>query len=428
MDLETLRHKHRQLTTETAKILKRAEAENRKLSPAEELKFEELMSEAEQLGYQIRQRELDEAREREEVIREERERRGGAPIGEGPTLATAGSGRTLDQRCEALGYLVRGAVRQTPADFERAAKILGVEHRAALEEGTATEGGNWVPTYMLVEVLRGFDPGVIRPISRDVPMTGQTLDVPTLASKPSVAIVDEEGSVGDAFGADPIGKATLTAKKLISVVTISKELLDDTPIEMGRFLLTEIVEAIGQVEDAQALEGDGTGTNFSGIYTVSGTSSVAVSAALTTIDPFIEAMKLLAEKSPSYLNEATFVMSPACWEKVSQLKHPGYSGDTTGKYMVTQNPLYRIALSLLGRPVVLCNQIDDTRGTGNDTTAYLGAFRRGLVFGDRNKPSLFVDPYSAAATWQTKLYLGERVGVVVALPEAFVKLTGIDVT
>jgi HK97 family phage major capsid protein len=330
----------------------------------------------------------------------------------------------------ALGLAVRGWFTGDRLARAKCCDLLGLdrEQRAALQDA-AGEGSAMVPEMVSSEVLRGEQPGVIRPLCREFPMDSATLVIPRLDGPPTVAIVAEEGQIGDAFGASPIGGVTLTAKKLISMVTASNELLSDSAVAIGAFLLDVLVEAVGQMEDQQALEGDGTGQEFTGILAASNTNEVVVDAAPTCLDPFVEALALLAAESPKYMAESTFVMSPVAYGVIQALKHPGYSGDVIGKYMVTSDPTAATPLSMLGRPIVLCNQIVDNSGTGtNESTVYLGAFKRGMAFGNRNAVSVYRDPFSMLDTFQTRIVIGERVGIAVGLPSAFVKITGVEVS
>ena len=76
----------------------------------------------------------------------------------------------------------------------------------------------------------------------------------------------------------------------------------------------------------------------------------------------------------------------------------------------------------------LSDQISVTRGAGSDTTTYLGAFNRGMIFGDRRRLSIDVNPYSKFQTAQVDVRVLERVGILVGIPKCFVKVTGVTVS
>lgn len=349
-------------------------------------------------------------------------------IGVAKRRGEVGSLSAGESEREALGLWLKGKVRKDESALGRAAELLRVE-RGALEAGATGEGAELVPTPLLGVLLRvGADSSAVRPISRIEPMTSGAMTVPRLDTAPTVAIVPEEGTVPDGFGAAPFSAVTVTAKKISALGTASVELFDDSAIQLGDLIIQTFTESIGEVEDAQALEGDGTANNFTGLYTASGVNSVSVGAALTNLDPLAEALRKLRAVSVSAAATSTWILSPALWEAVTVLKVAGYSGDTNGAY---RNAIGETEMgpTLLGRPVRFSNQISDARGTGTDeTTAYLGAFGRGMIFGDRMLAAILVDPYSLADTGQIRIRVMRRVGISVAIPSLFTKVTGIQLS
>ena len=95
---------------------------------------------------------------------------------------------------------------------------------------------------------------------------------------------------------------------------------------------------------------------------------------------------------------------------------------------MTFNPTEAVPRRLLGIPVRLTDQILTNRGGGSDeTTIYLGAFRRGMIFGDRFQMTLGVNPFTSWSTAQIDVRVIERVGILVGIPSSFVKITGVQV-
>jgi HK97 family phage major capsid protein len=411
------REQRSRLLAEARQLLERCEAERRELTADEAARFDALHGDAQRLLNQARRQEAQERTEAEQVAREyERERAGHTGEGRSRILV------------EGAGLFFMGAIRHSTALMDRGLALMGVEEseaRAALQEGTAAEGGYLVPTPMRAEVLRLVkDYGIARRLATVLPMDSQTLSVPDIATKPAVTIVAEEGTIQQS---EPtFGQNLLTAKKLIAYSVVSRELQEDAAPEIGQLLLTEFAEAIAGLEDQQALEGDGTGNNFTGLKTaLSGSGQEVSGAALGNLDPFINAMALVAATSAAAAANGSWVFHPYAWATVTALKHPQYSGDTAGNYQLNPTPARGQALTLLGRPVFLSDQIEITSGTPDASSGYFGDFRRGLLMGDRNMLSIFLDPYSSSTTWQTKVYVGERVAINVAQPGAFVEITSI---
>jgi HK97 family phage major capsid protein len=321
---------------------------------------------------------------------------------------------------EQAGKWFLGVIGRKPEWKAEAEAALGVQ-KVGLQEDTSSEGGYLVPKPLADEILRLAAPAAaVRPISRVIPMTSKTLDIPDLSVEPTVAIVAEEGSIPDSIPANPFGQKTLTAKKLAAFATMSLEIMEDNIVGLGDILLTIFAEKIAQVEDLQALEGDGTGNNFLGLFAAAGVNSVAAGGALTNLDKFIDAWAVL----PSAVQQGaslTWVFHPKVWRDIRKLKA------TTNEYIVTPLPVLATPFSLHGIPVRLTDQISTTRGAGSDTTAYLGAFNRGMIIGDRRRLALDINPYSKFQTAQVDLRVLERVAITVAIPKAFTKLTGITV-
>jgi HK97 family phage major capsid protein len=320
---------------------------------------------------------------------------------------------------EAAGKWFLGKFAKRADLVDQAYMAMGIS-KAAFQEDVSTEGGFLVPKPLADEVLRLVAPiAAVRPIARVIPMTSKTLDLPNFATEPTSAIVGEEAVIPDAVPANPMGQVTMTAKKIASLFTLSLEVFDDSIVSLGDLLLLVIAEKIAKIEDAQALEGDGAGQNFTGVLSASGVGTVNVGAALTNLDPFVTALygTLPYEAQPN----TTWIMHPKTWAAILKLK------DTQNRYQVNPVPLGAPELSLLGKPVRLTDQILTNRGAGNDTHVYVGDFQRGLIIGDRLLQTLQLNPYSKFGTGQIDGRILERVGIVVGIGKAFVKVTNITV-
>ncbi len=322
---------------------------------------------------------------------------------------------------EQAGKWFLGVAKHRTDWRQEAEAALGIG-KVAFQEDVSAEGGFAVPKPMADFILRvAALVGAVRGVSRVIPMTSKTLDIPNLANEPSVAIVAEEGSIPDSIPANPLGQVTLTAKKIAAFETMSLEVEEDNAAGLGDVLLTVFAEKIAAMEDLQALEGDGAGNNFVGLFTAAGVNAVAAGGALTNLDKFIDAWAAL----PSGVQQGeplTWVMHPKTWAAIRKLKA------TTNDYIVTPLPVQGTPYSLHGIPVRLTDQISVARGAGSDTTAYLGAFNRGMIIGDRRRLSIDTNPYSKFQTAQVDVRVLERVGILVGIPKCFTKVTGITVT
>jgi HK97 family phage major capsid protein len=267
--------------------------------------------------------------------------------------------------------------------------------------------------------------GIARALCLHAMMTSKSMTIPTVANEPTVAITSEEGTFSDAWGSTPFGQGTMTAKKIGSLVTISEELIaDSTPDVVGEVCVRRIASALIKKEDQQLLEGDGTGANFTGLFAAAGVNSVAGGGAQINLDKFLDALTVLPQDALED-ESITIVMHHKLWFSLLKLKVAQYSTDTNGDYRLAGPGTEPTNMSIGGFPVRWCDQILTNRGAGtNETTAYAGSFKS-AVYGDRQLMTLSVDPYTKLDTGQLRLRVMERIGLLIAVPADFVKITAI---
>lgn len=321
--------------------------------------------------------------------------------------------------------LYRGKSALVNEALERMERVTGVVQKVALEGETATEGLELVPIALDADVARmAEDYGAVRAHARHVDMETRTMTVPTLANAFSAAIIAEEASYADSAPSAPFGSGTLTAKKIGGVVTASEEVFADARTDLAMLLTQLVMEKILQEEDTQALEGDGTGENFTGL--VSTATQLAAGSTPGTpelldtlaLDPFIDAEALLAASSIGSSANGRYYMHPNTWAAVLKAKTA-----TDENYRVNPTQLDATKKTLLGHGVTLSSQIAD-QGSG-EYYVYFGDFSK-MYFGNRQRIGIMVDPYSAKATGQVKVYTWERVGLLATVAAAFVRIEDID--
>lgn len=339
---------------------------------------------------------------------------------------SSGYGAPYDVR-ELAGRWLRGVI-----DVKRGARRLedvfsdlgfDAQQRAALQEDTDSEGGFNVPKPLLAEIQRlAGVVGVTMKIGRVIPMAAKTVGVPRIATEPTATIVAEEAAIGQSeptFASD-----TLTAKKIAAFGVMSQELLDDAAIALGEWLLQLFTEKAYAKLDQQALEGDGTGTNFTGIVAASGVASVTNGAngAAPSLDKLAEV--LFSTLPQAAQPNASWVMHPKAWFQLSKLK------DSQSQYLLTPDRAAAAPLSLYNRPVYLTDQIATNRTVGTSTDCsniFCGDFSKGLFIGDRGL-RLDIDPFGLFTTAQVRLRLILRAAALTALPSAFVVYSGVRTT
>jgi HK97 family phage major capsid protein len=133
-----------------------------------------------------------------------------------------------------------------------------VDYRS-LTKGSATAGGNTVPTSFydrliqhLIEVSAIMQAGATI-LNTD---SGEVIQVPKTTAHSSAAIVTEGSPIGasdPAFGQVPLG-----AYKYGTMIQVSRELLDDTGVDLEGYLAMQAGRALGNAFGAHAITGTGT--------------------------------------------------------------------------------------------------------------------------------------------------------------------------
>jgi HK97 family phage major capsid protein len=322
----------------------------------------------------------------------------------------------------------------------REAKIKGpngpIVIKIDLQEDTASEGGNTVPTPFERVVLRlAENAAMVRPVSTVIPMTAKTHQIPSLDTAPTAYIVPEETDMSasaEAWAAGPFGQKNLTAKKIGTYTEVSGELAQDNAVLLMQLLATVFGEAIALLEDDQALEGDGAGNNYTGLFAAAGLNSVAGGSAAPTYDLLLDTV-FAAPKTAR--RGAMWFMHRNLIKRVAKIKDsqnlPIFSNILYG--LAQGAPAFGAGLQgqeagmLLGYPVRVVDEIATNRGAGtNESTIYFGnpgSFH--LVFGDLMGLELATSDDFKFATFQIAVRALKRTGILVAVPSAFTKYTAV---
>jgi HK97 family phage major capsid protein len=168
-----------------------------------------------------------------------------------------------------------------------------------LSEGTAADGGNLVPTPLFTEVARLIaDRSVMRRIARIVPMTSDTLKIPTQTADPLAYWIGER--VTKTTTSAEFSYVTLNSNKLVARILVSEELNDDAIVAMVPYVTELFAEAIAVAEDKAFFTGADT-TEPRGITAETLTNQAA--SATFSIDDVVRLM---------YLVRQSVRLSPSC--------------------------------------------------------------------------------------------------------------------
>lgn len=300
----------------------------------------------------------------------------------------------------------------------------------ALAEGAGATGGFQVPEEFAAEINRiAEDFGLVRRLSRRLPMRSDTLNVPRLASSVSVTYPGENVAGTES---EPVwDNVALVAKTAVGLTVASNEFLADANIEIIRFLTELFGEALASSEDAQGLAG--TGAPFTGVLNDAGVNVVTgsgASVAAMTLDDYRDMISVI---KPMALRRSAYFVEKSVWGDIQKKK------DVDGAYHIAAaTPVLRqgategsvggaIVGELWGYPVYATEVLPDaTTGTGVKY-AIFGSLDH-FWFGDRQQMTLEVGreaTVGANNTFeqnQSAVRVTERIALAAGLPEAFAVL------
>lgn len=141
-----------------------------------------------------------------------------------------------------------------------------------------------------------------------------------------------------------VTKQVAQARKIAVLATANDEDLADFDT-FAQYLSNELQRMIIDTENAQILNGDGTGENLLGLLNQSGTLTRAVGSSESPLDALEEAFTDL-RTGPAFCPASSVVLHPADWSKLRRTK------DTQGRYLVNPDPTADAANSLWGVPVL----------------------------------------------------------------------------
>ncbi|MHC3474691.1 phage major capsid protein [Streptomyces sp. 7R007] len=221
-----------------------------------------------------------------------------------------------------------------------------VDYRT-LTKGTATAGGNTVPTSFydrliahLIEVSAIMQAGATILNTN----SGEVIQVPKTTAHSTAAIVTEGSPIGasdPAFGQVPLG-----AYKYGTLIQVSRELLDDTGVDLEGYLAMQAGRALGNAFGAHAITGTGT-SQPRGVVTdatLGVTGGTGVTGAFTgdnLIDLFFS---VIAPYRAS--QSCKWIMKDATVGTARKLK------DTNGQYLWQPGLQAGIPDMILGKPVL----------------------------------------------------------------------------
>lgn len=310
-------------------MLDTAEAEGRTLDAEEQGKFDAINTDINRLDEQRKSIEESEARAKDAAEAMER-------------LNVAPKPDSHDGDADAkLRAFLRGETRY----YDSNEGLPPVNFRD-LTKGSATAGGNTVPTSFRNQLLEHMIEvsGVLQagPTILNT-QSGENIEVPVTTSYSTAALTTEGSAISES---DPaFAKRTLGAYKYGAIIQVSRELIDDTGVDLTGFIARQAGRACGNALGVDLVTGNAS-SKPSGIVqtaTTGVTGGTAVSGAFTA-DNLID---LMFSVIAPYRNSAScgWLMRDATMASVRKLK------DTTNQYLWQPSIQVGVPDTLLGKPV-----------------------------------------------------------------------------
>lgn len=196
--------------------------------------------------------------------------------------------------------------REKSADYLKALYEGDMGKVKAMSVGTNTDGGFLAPDYFASEVVRIAQRyGLVRRYARPWQMSGKTEKIPTAGTVVSYRVNEK----GHATTNQPtIGQVTLTAQKLVAMIPVSNELLEDANVNLVDLLTILAGESLAKKEDDWGLNGLASGE---GILQNASTPVVALAATNTTYEKanFSNLIDLMNQMDEMAIANARWIMS-----------------------------------------------------------------------------------------------------------------------
>lgn len=247
--------------------------------------------------------------------------------------------------------------------------------RAALSIGTDSAGGYTVPTLLgseLIDALRAKS-SVFESGARTVLLDGgKSTTLARIDADPTATWRAENADVS--VSDMTFGAVTLTPKTLGVIVVASRELIEDS-VNLDEAIRRSFAAAFAAELDRVALIGAGTGSEPKGVSKTAGIGSYSMGdngAALTSYDPFIEALAIM--QAANAQDPTAVILAPRTAKAINLFKDS------------TDQPLQRPkAIENLPFRVTSKLPINETQGSSNAASRAVMGYFPDLLVGVRSQ-------------------------------------------
>lgn len=280
-----------------------------------------------------------------------------------------------------------------------------------LSVGSEADGGFLVHPEMDSELhtsLKAESP--MRSLATVMTISSSVYKRPFSISGPGTGWVAETAE-RPATGTPQIAELSFPAMELYAMPVTTKQLLDDTIIDVEAWLVQELADAFSAQETEAFISGSGSASprgilsypqqvSSSPAFGSIGTTLTGIAGGFdeeTGADSLIELVHALPAR---YRKNGSFLMNRMTLSTVRRLK----AGD--GSYLFQTSIADGFRMSLMGFPIAECDEMPAI--TAGSSSIAFGDFRRAYLIVDRQGVQILRDPYSAKP--YILFYATKRVG------------------
>ncbi len=323
--------------------------------------------------------------------------------GRRPALETAGTRETAaprEHKAAFEAYVRRGEV----------STLKSLESKA-LASVTDSQGGYLVPEATEREIGRRLaDVSPIRAIASVQQVTAAVYRKPFATEGFASGWAAETGA--RAQSATPVlDELAFPAMELFAMPAATPRLLDDSAVELDRWIAEEVETAFAEQESAAFVTGDGTTrpqgfltplkvANSAWVWGKIGYVATGAAGAFAASNPSDSLLDLIYALRSGYRRNASFVMNRRVQSAVRKLK------DADGRYLWEPPASAGAGATLIGFPVVEAEAAPDIADGAHAIS--FGDFRRGYLVVDRIGVRILRDPFTAKP--YVLFYTTKRVG------------------
>ena len=297
----------------------------------------------------------------------------------------------------------------------------------ALSGGTADSGQTLLPIEFQNDVIDRVvkDVYALRNYCTQVPVTYRSGFFPVGATG---VVMSWDGENSEITETSPtFNQLNYNVNRLDGKTAMSRELLNDTPVNLYNYLSMQYAKAFTKAENVAILNGSGSGQP-TGIRIDSSVVTKQIKDTTTGILSADDIMSAPFQLDINYRDGAGFILDSAVMAQIRLLK------DNYGRYLFQKgDPTQGVPDTLAGYKVLeFTNAIPTnlTVGTLTNTSEIIFGNLENYYFFDRHEMGSEINTQSDTAfnNHQAIIKVWERVDGKVAIPKAFVRLNGIKIS